>query len=562
MFKMNRTDALVKYLLMALALIISLYIAYRNYGLYPVVFSDELSYSKFTRIVPFSDASLPNYIYYLVYRVTDVCGDGYLDCVRFFNLAFYVTSVPFIYLIGKMTCHKRSAMFISILSFAGASNSYTAYFMPEAMYYFMFWVISWLALRIKAEDGIMLWLSLSVAIGLASLVKPHALFLIPAISLYAYYLISGFSFNNYLHSAKIISIIVFSTIFIKLLIGYILAGRAGLTLFGTFYAPYAESAVSSGVSHYLDMAEHTAFSLIGHLISISIIYGVPFAILLSAIFRLDFQQKKSATPFARLNVYTFLILTTLVMVSALYTASISGSTPGNHLHVRYYFFALPLLYLVAGSSGEFTRQSFITKFVIATPISIAIIFAIFTGFSNYEMYSSTAPELFGIVSNKTIFIIITSASLAALLIWVASEKIGAVCYLSVFVPIMTACSLSVIGSELTKRKQPDVFDKAGIYAREKLNQEERNSSVIIGDAGAIGGLFRTLFYFDTPNLNYLEVNTNDSEIFGVPPGSEFNVSSLNSEKKYLIVIGQHKIIGNTNSIYCDEELCIKKIKQR
>ncbi|WP_210530618.1 glycosyltransferase family 39 protein [Pantoea ananatis] len=555
--KYNESACIISLLIVLLFLVVLIYL--RNHGLYPMVFSDELSYSKFSRIVPFSDASLPNYFYFFFYRITNLCGNGYLDCARIINLAFYLMSIPFIYLIGKATSSRRMSLFISVISFAGASNSYTAYFMPEAMYYLSFWIISWLALRIESEHGFLRWLTLGVAIGFASLIKPHALFLLPAIAVYAHYIISGDGLGNCKKSFIAITLIILTSILVKIMLGFALAGWSGVTMFGNFYAPYAESAVSSGLPHYIFMAKHTLFSLFGHFVSISLIYGVPLAVVINLFISCVLNGNNQIEKIDKLTVFTTLIISTLVLVSALYTASISATTPGNHLHVRYYFFALPLLFLVAASSVLGKSKSVIRKSIIAAPIAAAIIYVMITKLSGYEMYSSTAPELYGVVTNKAILMVISSISLTTLILWVLFERIGVAGYLMLFLPVMTACSLSVIDSELLKRKTPDVFDKAGVYSRVNLDQDERNSTVIIGDSAAVGGLFRTLFYLDTPNLKYLDVNSKYSEIFGIVPNSDFNLSKISADKKYLIVIGKHEIFGETKVVHCEEDFCIRQI---
>lgn len=330
-------------------------------------------------------------------------------------------------------------------------------------------------------------------------------------------------------------------------------------MFGNFYAPYAESAVSSGLPHYLFMAKHTLFSLAGHFISISLIYGMPLAVVINLFISCVLKRNNKLEKLDKLTVYTIFIISTLVLVSALYTASISATTPGNHLHVRYYFFSLPLLFLVAASSVLGKNISVIRKAIIASPIAVAIIYVMITKLGDYEMYSSTAPELYGVVTNKTILMVISSISLITLILWVLFERIGVTGYFILFLPVMTACSLSVIDSELSKRKTPDVFDKAGVYSRVNFNQDERNSTVIVGDSTAVGGLFRTLFYLDTPNLKYLDVNSKDSEIFGIGPNSDFNLSKISADKKYLIVIGKHNIFGETKIVHCEEDFCIKQI---
>ena len=76
--------------------------------------------------------------FFIVYRVTNYCGDGFLDCARILNVLFFVSAAPFIYLIGRQITGKKTALLIAVLSLLGPVNVYTAFFMAEAMYFYAF----------------------------------------------------------------------------------------------------------------------------------------------------------------------------------------------------------------------------------------------------------------------------------------------------------------------------------------------------------------------------------------------------------------------------------------
>ncbi|HQW19724.1 MAG TPA: hypothetical protein PLI90_03505, partial [Rhodocyclaceae bacterium] len=88
-------------ILFGIALVVAVSLLFKNLGLYPIVMDDEYAYSKFTRLLPFSKSVFPNYLFFIVYRVTNYCGDGFLDCARILNVLFFVSAAPFIYLIGR-----------------------------------------------------------------------------------------------------------------------------------------------------------------------------------------------------------------------------------------------------------------------------------------------------------------------------------------------------------------------------------------------------------------------------------------------------------------------------
>src|SRR5690348_13686841 len=120
----------------AATVVIFILILIRNSGLYPTVFADEYEYSLFSRLTSFSRATVPDYLYLLIYGITSFCSQGYLDCARIQNVGFFVASGYFIYLTARRISSRTVAFLIALLALAGPFNSYTAYYMPESMYFF------------------------------------------------------------------------------------------------------------------------------------------------------------------------------------------------------------------------------------------------------------------------------------------------------------------------------------------------------------------------------------------------------------------------------------------
>ncbi len=156
----------------------------RSTGMYPVVFADEYSYSKFSRLIPFSEAPYPNYLYFYIYSFSKMCNEGFLHCVRIMNITFFLLSAPFIYSIAKRTCPEIIALLITLIALAGPINSYTIYFIPESLYFLCFWIITWIVLNENYFFDYKFWILTGVIVGISALVKPHALFLLMPIVLY------------------------------------------------------------------------------------------------------------------------------------------------------------------------------------------------------------------------------------------------------------------------------------------------------------------------------------------------------------------------------------------
>jgi len=170
--KSNLASGIEKYFVLAAVCTVFVVLLFRNSGINLVV-SDEYIYSKSARLLPFAYSDFPNYLYFFIYRVTNVCGGGFLDCARLLNSLFFVAAAPFIYLIARKVCTKNIASIVAWLALLGPVNSYTAYFMPESMYFFSFWLLTWFVIRLDDSSGKRVWCFAGMLLGLAALVKPH-----------------------------------------------------------------------------------------------------------------------------------------------------------------------------------------------------------------------------------------------------------------------------------------------------------------------------------------------------------------------------------------------------
>ena len=129
--------------LLALCCAVFVWLLLRNQGLNPAIFSDEWYYSKMSRLQALGDAIVPSYLYLWLFRATNACGDGFLDCARIGNELFFVASAPFIYAVARRVASTPLALLVAAAALLTPFNIYTSFFMPEATYYFGFAVLSW-----------------------------------------------------------------------------------------------------------------------------------------------------------------------------------------------------------------------------------------------------------------------------------------------------------------------------------------------------------------------------------------------------------------------------------
>ena len=516
--------------------VVAIFVAlvFRNTGLYPYVFADEYYYSRFSRLLPFAESMVPNYIYFFVFRITNYCNDGFLGCARVINAIFFVGSAPFLYLTARRFCTVGVASVIMLLSLLGPINSYTAYFMPEALYFFSFWLFTWYIFRIGRAANAKNWIIAGGLLAVASLIKPHAILLLPAICAYIFYLEFKATADWPRLTFTHIAIFIVFVLMTRLSFGYLFAGRSGLNILGSFYSTIATSATSKP-DHYIKILTFSYQNAIGHLLAICTMFGATVGILIYSMFHshTEIEQSNSSK---KISIYAFLVLGSLIGVSAIFTGTLLDASENLRIHMRYYNFAFPLFFMIAAANLnlESPVSAKYWRIGIALPIGVAILYSAYTQFSPYKPALVDSPELRGFSFYQIEFYFLCLLSFISLILWVGKQKLGAFFVLFCFMPFYIFLASYYNNKEITQLFESNVYDKAGIFAKNYLSKEERNKLLVVGEEP--GGLFRSLFYIDSPQSTF-EV---------IPSGSSFDPSKLPLDKKWVLYIGDKKFDSNAS----------------
>lgn len=517
--------------LFILSLLIFLFLVLRNTGLYPAVFTDEYIYSKFARLTPLSESEIPSYLYLSLFSLTNYCGDGFLGCAKILNAIVFVSAAPFIFLVARSISGNGTSLAVTLLALIGPINGYTAYFMPESLYFFGFWAFAWYLLQLNSQSDQRRWLTAGAIFALTALIKPHSVFFLPAITTYIFYL--SFKQQNLFSITPLKNTATFlaCALLVKFTLGYVLAGPAGITIFGPLYGSIAESS-STNPHRYLELLTLALQSIKGHFLAISILFALPLTIA-SAVFLKQFASETSATAIDKIGVFSLLVLFNLIIVVALFTASIANSDPVEstaRLHMRYYNFALPLLPILAGGllANKDYPVSKSIRYLLGCVVGATALYALYTNMVPYIASHVDNPELRGLHYNTFLFRLTSGLSIAALMIWILLGRSGIKLYMYVAMPLAVVVSAFNITQEQRQRLTADTYDKAGRFAADYLLKEELGKVVVAGTAPA--GLFRTLFYLDHSNAT----------IKVLSEGAPYNLNELPSGKEWLLLIGNHK----------------------
>lgn len=580
-----------------------LYMTLRNMGLYPSIFGDEWTYSSAARLEPFSAAIIPNYLYYSAYAVTGQCGTASLECARSLNAFFYLAAAPFIYLIARQLASRPVAAVVALLSVLRPANSYTAYFMPEAMYYCGFWLLTWTCFNYLRRPSALAMLGSALVLWLLTMVKVHALFLLPPWMLFMVYAswsasrsaaafgaapelapatasraapglagrtgtldASGRSDGGapgagraarprlLLRSLGWLAAALLAAAVVRFGLGYLFAGKSGLHLLGVMY-----SGQSQGKPALLAVLPAALQNLSGHMTGIVLMLGLPFAALLlglSPALRRTPQQRTLAA----MGVYTVLMFGALLAITTLFTASVAGhgAESNARLHMRYYDFVLPLLLLIAAghttggslpwSAQQTQEPGFLARLLAAAPAAAVALYGAAYLLPAFAPSYIDSPELFGMTRDPQLLDLLATASLACVLLWTVSRRWGALLFLFVYAPLFTVLAGAQLNERVRWAQNSDPYVRAGLFAREYLSAHETNNLTLVGkDAG---DLFKTRMLIDNPKVK-LVVQPHDTDV---------DPASLGEPRSHVLLIGNYRAPAGADALVHRREFALLRLR--
>lgn len=511
----------------AALLAIFVYLVLRNRGALPMVFADEWLYSQFARLRPLAESTLPSYLYLDLFGASSACGVGFLGCVRFGNTLLFLLSAPFIYLVARPVTGRNAAVAVALASMLGAVNSYTAYFMPEAMYFMCFWVLSWAVLNEIGGSGLRGGLVAGVLLGLMTLVKVHALFLLPALFVFALW--RGWRDRNWGDSVLYAVTMTVAMLAVKYALGWLLAGPAGLDLLGSFYGAHATNKSSGTLLRLLSPA---LWNFYGHAMALVLLFALPLLAFAAAFAGPAASPSQPGGRQLRAAlVYTVLTLGAALGMTVAYTASIADAGPleGVRLHLRYYNFVFPLLLIAAASpllALELPRRRRLAMALVAIAL---MVYAALQLRPTFQLSFVDNPELASMVGNRSAYCVILLAQLGAIVAWVRRPRLGRTLFLWLLLPLFVIAAERATILRLAEARVPNTYDHAGVAALQALTPQQRDRLLIVGDEGA--GLPRALFHVDRAA----------TQIMPLAPGAPLEASLIPRGIEHLMVVGQHAL---------------------
>jgi phosphoglycerol transferase len=543
---LSRLRSPLPVLAMALAWIaIGAWLYARSAGLNPAIFADEWYYSKMARLQPLAEAIVPSYLYLWIFKASNACGDGFLDCVRFGNIVFFAGAAPFIYLSARQVAGRGMAFAVTVLALLAPVNLYTALFMPEACYYFGFAVLAWVALTRTAWGWAGQGAAAGLVLGLMSLIKVHAVFLLPGVCLFlacagqlrgeAAWLRRG------MQSAVLAALLALA---VKFGLGWVLAGETGLSLFGSFYS---NTATTTARTSKLALLAPAFINGRGHLMALAVLLPLPLAMILHALVSRAARARLDP-PMKSLLLFSFLMLGSAAGLTVVYTASIrdQGLDEILRLHLRYYSFVFPLLLMVAAAAvgrplpGPRSRSAWLAAALVAAAILVAQV-----KLPLYRLSTIDGPELASAVGG-------TGQALAALdllvlLLWACGSRLAAPLFLFAAVPLAAGNGMNDNAFYLAQLKTSWAPEKAGRFAHAYVPVAEHNRIAVVGETTQ--EVMRTQFQIDAPDVAPIEL----------PKGAPIERYHIPARINWLLVVGKNPLPEGMTPVAATEDYTLVKL---
>jgi hypothetical protein len=505
----------------------------------PTVMQDELVYMVQSRHTDPADARFPNYLFSWVYSSTLWLGTEFYNYVKFLNFIFLAGFGAIIYLLSRRMFGLWISIAVALAAVAGPASLYGSIFMPEAMYIFFAGLSFYLVLKVPAAPIRSSWkwlLAAGVSMALTSLVKPHALFLTVGFALF-FLFASKWRTERFTDRLLAAGTFLGTTIAVKLIGGFILAGPNGVTLFGGYGS--IESLIvrflsliglsggetSTGVSEGEPIASQPTASFLELTVQQFGLHFLAMGFLLAPAWYVFFSTKFSVkSSMAELALFS---LGTMMIVISAFGAYVTttGDDHTDRVLLRYYEFLIPIVYLGAYQVLRQKHPEGVLKYVFFGVFLLSAVLISANGIAGTEPKLSDSSYLLGIFDNLDMRWLYSAALVAAFLfILGAPAKLAQ--YTATTVSLATLfAGFSAQQNQLDINSQPIGSDFAGQYVRDELADVPGEEIYVVGSDKQL--VEASIFWMDRPGVEFELYNTGsvlpDSEI---PEGKSVIVQIL------------------------------------
>ena len=529
------------------------------FGVLPKIMQDEYVYSSQARNSPFGEHQLSNYLFSWVMSFTKLCsGESFYGCAKAINVLMFLVGILLVYLIAIRVLNQVWAVVVASITALSPLAIQTSFFMPETMYFMAMMFSVWIALVASEKGTYWLWGLLGVTLGLTSLVKPHAIFLLPALMAFTL-LIEARRVGDAKKRKLMATLIVAAGFFVsKAAVGFAFAGVNGLRLFGGYESPVEStgrilrSETLNGQETSLAGQPTTGFEaffnvasthLFMHAAAMLLLAGIPLLLSLRVLWRILSTRETIGVASSIMLLTSLLALSMLLLVPVFegYVTA-SGQDHSTRLILRYYEFLIPLFVIASFLVPRFVEPSRKSRFIQATLVaSASLSFAgIFSSLFTGRYVDSTT--LAGFEDARPILIAISIAIAISAFVWASNPVIGHFWISRGTIPLLLVTSMFVSQGLLVRTTSNEAyFGFAGKAANKALEFASGEDIVVVGENRA--AVFTAKFWIDKSNIRDLLL------VAGSTLSSD---SELIAGVDYLVVFDEIKLSGDFELLQAGE----------
>jgi phosphoglycerol transferase len=230
-----------------------------------------------------------------------------------------------------------------------------------------------------------------------------------------------------------------------------------------------------------------------------------------------------------------------------------GHNEALRLHMRYYSFTFPLLWMVAAAAvhaghdaGPANGRRPWLRWAIAAPLALLLVAAAFL-LPDYVMNMVDGPDIAAVRPGHATGYAVLLLQLAVLLCWAAGRWNAPRLFLLVVLPftLVLGQGASVMFTNYYRIDKPG--DRAGLLARQIVPANERDQiTVVCVDAQQ---LMRAQFHIDHPDSRAIFME-------GHFPIEEYQ---LPLDQKWMLVIGEHPLPPSVEIVHRDPEFALARL---
>lgn len=515
----------------------------------PAILGDEYLYSMNARKVgpwdPPVAGDFSNYLFNFVYQGTNLCGDAFYACGKIFNIVFFLGFIFTIFILALRFLPFWGAYAFMIAAALSPLSVYTSMFLPESMYFFFIGLVLVAVLRAMRAFTWQNWALAGAAIGVASLVKPHAW--LSAIAVGITLLVVGL-FNKEIGFKRAFVAglgLVAGAALARVVVGLLVAGPKALGFFGQYFGVSTIETViaGTGTEEIADGAlpqtpVDGVVALFGpqlniHLLTISALMALAVVGLIAGL--AEALRVKKLSPASGFALFAFIWLVSMTIEIVMFTGWVTGSGDDHTTRVliRYYdflFVIVPLAGLSALAARFGERVNVFVRWATAG-LFAALITPAFTGFfGTLTIQIADAPTLAGLVVNMDVFNAAALVGFSSLLVFAAFPRWSPWAF-AVLLPVtMIGTGWQIQDQYQGFRGSLNAADVVGQQIARDFTTEELSKTLVIGTSRFEAT--NVAIWADNEDLTY--------EVFG--PGSQLDASMAPEGTKKIVVAGDLQVI--------------------